>query len=140
MDDVAIDPLVTPRELAQTLHAYSGTPDPIPWDDLDEPSRRCLEMQARRAIERLNDRRLTDPQRYAIQRLKSAAREIGEEAASAVDEALADLHGGERTDAGKRALLDLIQRLDDDGHVDLIAGSSPVEHALRRYRQEARRG
>jgi hypothetical protein len=134
MNATATDRLVTPDELAQTLHTYSGTLDPIPWDDLDEPTRRRLQTQARRTIERLNDRRLTHPQRHAIQRLKSAAREIAEDTATAIDEALADLHGDEHSNAGSRAVLDLIQRLDDDGHIDIVAGASPLEEALRRAR------
>lgn len=137
--EIPVETLVTPDELAATLHAYAGTPDPIPWELLDDASRRRLVIQARRTLERLGDRRLADPHRHAIAKLKSAAREISEDASSAVEDALSELNGGLRTDSGKRAILDLIQRLDDDGHIDLIAGATPIENALRRARDEAQR-
>lgn len=133
-----VDSVVTPLELATTLHAFAGTPDPIPWDDLDPATRRRLETQARRALDRLGDRRLTDPHRHALAKLRSAAREISDDAHTAVEDALAELHGDEHTDAGARAVLGLIQRLDDAGLVDLVAGTAPLDDALRRAQREAR--
>lgn len=135
MPDSAIDTPVTAEELAAVITAYDNGK---PCADPDAEKRR-REIQARRVLARLNDRRITDAQRHAIQRLESAAREIADDAGAAVDEALAELHGLERSDSGRAAILALIQRLDDDGHVDLIAGTSPIENALRRYRQEAQR-
>lgn len=132
---------VTADELARTLHTFVGTPSPIPWDDLDDATKRRLTHQARRALEHLSTRRMTDAHKLALARLRNAADSIAESTHEAVDEALRDAglrDDDVRRDGWKQGLRYVIEELDAHGISDTIGGATRLDDALRAFEREAR--
>lgn len=134
------EPPVTPEELAMEIFLATRSSRHVSWEDFKAgPLGSDAIWRARRILNALSDRRLTDAQQRAIRRLESAAHRVAEEAADAVHEALAvcDPHSDTAQDARLEGILYALDQIAKRSGVDEIAGIGPVSDALRTLRREA---
>ena len=114
---------------------------------MPEAKRKTHERAADRVLVEVGARDLSDAQHALLARIRSAGDSAGwaiESAASeitaAVDEALGSIGlnvEAPRLEGWREGVLYVIRELDDHALVDVFAGASPIEKALRALQREA---